>query len=306
MKVLVTGATGFVGFAVAARLVEQGHTVAGLTRSETSALPSGVTRVRGDLTDAPDLDALLADVEGVCHLAALTQARESLREPITYWRTNVGGTLALLDAMLTAGTKRLVVASTCAVYGEAEHQPITETAPELPTNPYATSKLAADQAVSDVAATGALGATTLRPCNVAGAVAGKTDPDETRLIPRMLAVQQDRAPELVINGDGAAIRDFVHVADVAAAFSLALDACEPGTIHTYNIGSGRRTSVLDVLHAVERVTGRPVARRHAPAASEPQELRADGTLITETLGWHPRRSGLDDIVRDAWTALVDE
>ena len=304
MNVLVTGATGFVGYAVAAYLVDQGHTVVGLARSDDAALPPGVTRALGDIRTIDVLTDVLTNVDAVCHLAARTRARESKIEPLGYWRTNVDGTLTVLDAMLATGTRRLVVGSTCAVYGEADQQPIDEDAPEHPSNPYGSSKLAADNAVADVASTGAIGAVRLRPCNVAGALAGKTDHDQSRLIPRMLAVQLDTAPELVINGDGDAIRDFVHVADVATAFALALDACEPGTTHTYNIGSGQRTSVLNVLHAVERVTGRPVRRRHAPAVPEPRELRADSAAIRTALGWQPDSSSLDQIVGDAWATLT--
>src|SRR5262245_42259503 len=118
MKVLVTGATGFVGYAVAALLVEQGHEVAGLTRSDTAALPRGVRRVRGDLTRADTLVGALAAVDGVCHLAGRTRVRESWTDPLGYWQANAAGTVSLLGAMLAAGTTRLVLASSCSVYGE--------------------------------------------------------------------------------------------------------------------------------------------------------------------------------------------
>lgn len=304
MRVLVTGATGFVGYAVAALLAEQGDEVLGLTRSDNAALPDGVQHVRGDLTRTETLSGLLTDVEGVCHLAGRTRVRESRTDPLGYWRTNLGGTLALLAAMRAAGTERLVVASTCGVYGDQARQPIRETATTAPSNPYGSSKLAADHAAADLAATGAIGAISLRAFNVAGALPGRPDLDETRLIPRLLAVQHGTAPEMVINGDGSAIRDFVHVADMATAFALALRACEPGAARAYNIGSGRPTRVHEVISMVETVTGRPVARRHAPAAAEPQELLADSNLIQTELGWHPERSSLREIVTDSWIALT--
>ncbi|HLU59666.1 MAG TPA: NAD-dependent epimerase/dehydratase family protein [Pseudonocardia sp.] len=304
MRVLVTGASGFVGYAVAAALTERGHTVVGLTRSTTSALPEGVRRAHGDLS--PDcLRDALADVDGVCHLAARTRARDSRADPLGYWRTNVGGTLALLEAMTATGARRLVLASTCIVYGERDTRPIDETAVTAPTSPYGTSKLAADNAAMDLAATGAIGAISLRAFNIAGALPGHPDPDETRLIPRAMAVQRGTAPELVVNGDGGAIRDFVHVVDVADAFARALEACEPGTARVYNIGSGRPTRVRDVIDVVEQVTGRPVARRHVPPAGEPQVLLADSKAIRADLGWDPRRSDLRVIVEDAWTAVCD-
>lgn len=304
MKVLVTGATGFVGYAVAALLIEQGHEVAGLTRSDSSPLPTGVHRIRGDLSAPETLPNAVAQVDGVCHLAGRTRVRESRTDPVGYWRVNVGGTLALLGALAGAAGTRLVLASTCGVYGDQSAQPIKETSPTQPNSPYGTSKLAADQAVADLAATGVIGAISLRAFNIAGALPHHPDRDQTRLIPRLLAVQQQRAPELVINGDGSAVRDFVHVADMAAAFVLALHACQPGTWRPYNVGSGRASAVGEVIHTVETVTGRPVTRRHTAAAPEPHRLLADSTLIRAELGWAPHRSSLEEIITDAWTALT--
>jgi UDP-glucose 4-epimerase len=158
----------------------------------------------------------------------------------------------------------------------------------------------------DLANTGAIGVTSLRAFNIAGALPGRPDPDETRLIPRMMAVQRGTAPELVVNGHGDAIRDFVHVADMAEAFALALDASEPGAARVYNIGSGRPTRVRDVISVVEQVTGRPVARRHVPPAAEPHELLADSMSIQADLGWNPRRSNLRQIIEDAWSAATSQ
>jgi UDP-glucose 4-epimerase len=305
MRVLVTGASGFVGYAVAARLAERGHDVAGLIRSTTGKLPDHVERIHGELSPKA-LRAALNGVDGVCHLAARTRVRESRTDPLGYWETNVGGMLALLHAVSETRTRRLVLASTCGVYGDQTSQPISESATTAPSSPYGTSKLAADNAAMDLAATGAIGAVSLRAFNVAGALSGHPDRDETRLIPRMMAVQRGTAAELVVNGDGGAIRDFVHVADMADAFALALEACDPGTARTYNIGSGRPTRVRDVISTVEQVTGRPVARRHVPPASEPQELLADSKLIQAELGWSPRRSDIREIIADAWSALIEK
>jgi UDP-glucose 4-epimerase len=303
MRVLVTGAAGFVGYAVAALLVEQGHEVTALTRSRTSALPTGVQRLQGDLRAPETLPTTLAEIDGVCHLAGLTKVRESRSNPVDYWRTNVGGTLTILDRLAAARAGRIVVASTCVVYGKQAKQPISETAAVAPSNPYATSKLAADQAAGDLAATGAIGAISLRAFNVAGALPGHPDLDTTRLIPQLLAVQQGWASELVVNGDGTAVRDFVHVADMAAAFVLALHACEPGTWRAYNVGSGHPSTVHDVIATTETVTGRPVPRRHTINAHEPATLLADSTRIRSELGWRPERSSLSEIISDAWTAL---
>jgi UDP-glucose 4-epimerase len=303
MRILVTGAAGFLGYAVAALLVEQGHEVTGLTRSGASVLPKGVARLEGDLRRSETLPKALAEFDAVCHLAGLTKVRESRTAPVDYWRTNVGGTLAILDRLARASAGRLVLASTCTVYGEQADQPISETAAVAPSSPYATSKLAADQAAADLAATGAIGAISLRAFNVAGALPGHPDRDTTRLIPQLLAVQQGRAPELVINGDGTTVRDFVHVADMATAFVLALRACQPGSWRAYNVGSGRPSTVHDVIATAEAMTGRRVPRRHTAAAHEPATLFADSTRIRSELGWRPEKSSLSEIIWDAWGAL---
>jgi UDP-glucose 4-epimerase len=192
------------------------------------------------------------------------------------------------------------------VYGQQAAQPISETTPVAPSSPYGTSKLAADQAAADLAATRAIGAISLRAFNVAGALPGHPDRDTTRLIPQLLAVQQGQAPELVINGDGTAIRDFVHLADMATAFVLALHACEPGNWRAYNVGSGHPSTVHEVITTAETVTGRPVPRRHTTAAHEPATLLADSSRIRSELGWRPEKSTLFEIISDAWTALNSE
>ena len=232
MRVLVTGATGFVGYAVAARLCRDGHEVWGLARSG-GRLPDGVGRIVGDVRDDAAVRAAFAHrFDAVCHLAALVRVRDSRADPVGYWRTNVGGTLAVLEALAAqeGPPARLVVASTCAVYGEQGAVPITEDAPTQPTHPYGASKLAADRAVADLADTGVIGAVSLRAFNVAGGLPGHADRDETRLVPKAVAVARGRAAELTVNGDGSVVRDYLHVADMADAFALALDSCRPGTL----------------------------------------------------------------------------
>lgn len=307
MKVLVTGASGFVGYEVAAQLTERGHEVAGLTRSPDAPLPPGVARHVGDVLDPESLTRAMNAVDGVCHLAALARVRESHTDPLAYWRTNLDGTLAVLaEAQRSDRGVRVLLASTAGIYSDRAPQPLSEAAELSPTSPYARTKLAADFAASDLASTGAIGSTSLRTFNVAGAARGRVDHDTTRLIPKLLAVQRGTAPEIVINGDGSAIRDFVHVADMAAAFVLALEACELGQSAVYNVGSGHRTRVRDAIETVETVTGRSVKRRHAAPAAEPPELLADSRRITAELGWRPEKSDLRQIVSDAWNALISD
>lgn len=310
---LVTGATGFVGYAVADRLRHDGHQVWGLVRSAGrpdgsppgAGLPAGVARVVADLRDdAAVREAFTPRFDAVCHLAALVQARGSRADPVGYWRTNVGGTLAILQTLAAqeGPPARLVVASTCAVYGEPGAARITEDVPPHPMHPYGSSKLAADRAVADLAATGAIGAVSLRAFNVAGGLPGHADRDETRLIPKVIAVARGRAPELVVNGDGGVVRDYVHVADMADAFARALGACRPGHWTAYNVGSGRRSTIMDVVAAVEAVAGLVLPVRHDPPAAEPAELLADASRIRRDLGWRPEASDLQRIVADAYAA----
>jgi UDP-glucose 4-epimerase len=273
-------------------------------------VPSAADRhIQADVRSSAEVADAVADVDAVCHLAALVRVRDSLSNPLDYWRTNVDGTLNVLEALTQsaakAGPKRLVLSSTAAVYGAPQRQPIGEDQPTAPSNPYAATKLAADLAASHVAGTGAIGAVTFRAFNVAGASSGRADHDLTRLIPKILAVQAGHADDFVINGDGSAVRDFVHVDDMADAFVRAVNMCEPGDWRVYNVGSGRRTTIHDVVSVVEQVTGKPVPTRHAPPANEPRVLVADPSRAMTELGWRPIRSNLEQIVEDGWSAVRD-
>jgi UDP-glucose 4-epimerase len=305
VRVLVTGATGFVGPAVVRQFTMSGHSVIGLAR--TPKLASCELRT-GDILDEAAVKHAVKGVDAVCHLAALTLVRKSFEEPVRYFRVNVTGTLNLLDAMNAEAQRRgsplrLVFASTCAVYGAAGKQPITEAQKPAPGSPYGASKLAAETAVGYQAALGTIGAVTLRTFNVAGAVNGHGDPDTTRIIPRTLLVASGRASRVNVNGDGSAIREYIHVGDLARAYETALDVAAPGEHRIYNVGSGVGVSVREVIEATERITGRPVPVHWGPPASEPRELRADSSRIRTDLGWQPSRSSLETIVADAWQAL---
>lgn len=305
MRVLVTGATGFVGRAVVGQLTMAGHSVIGFARTPKSDSSELLT---GDILDEAAVKRAVEGVDGVCHLAALTLVRKSFEEPVRYFRVNVTGTLNLLDAMnaeaqRTGHPLRLVFASTCAVYGTPETQPITEAQKPAPSSPYGASKLAAESAIGYQAALGTVGAVTLRTFNVAGAVDGHGDPDTTRLIPRALLAAAGQADCLNVNGDGSAIREYTHVADLARAYAAALNVAEPGGHPIYNVGSGVGVSVREVIETTERITGRPVPVHWGPPADEPRELRADSSRIRADLGWQPSRSSLDTIVTDAWQAL---
>jgi UDP-glucose 4-epimerase len=299
MRVLVTGASGYIGSAVVQALASNGHEPVALVHHKAAS--AGVEAKQGDLLDLSSLAAALNGVDAVCHLAGLTSGRESFERPVEYFRVNVSGTLTLLDAMATAGVDQLVFASTAAIYGTPERQPMNEDLLDDPPHPYAASKAAAEAAIVWQARTRALGATVLRIFNAAGG----NDPDPWRLLPRVLAVAAGRTDQLEINGDGSAERDYLHVADAADAFVSAVEhGAELGRCRRYNIGSGVGTSVMEIVDAVERVTGRPVPVVHRPAVTEPAALVCDPARALAELGWKPRRSDLDDIVHDAWAAYV--
>jgi UDP-glucose 4-epimerase len=308
LRILVTGGLGFAGRAVAARLAGEGHEVTAMTRSPPAAqAPPGVAVARADLLDR----AALAQVVGagrfdaVCHLAALTSVRDSFADPAATWAVNVGGTIALLEAMAGlghAGAVRLVFASTGAVYGPQAPVPVAEDAPLRPSSPYAAAKEAAERLIGFQAAAGRLAAVTLRVFNVAGAAAGHGDPDGRRLVPAALAAAAGQVSGFALNGDGSVVREFVHVADLADAWLLALDAARPGEHLVLNAGSGVGVSVREVLDTVERVTGRSVPVIRRPPADEPAALVADSGRIRAELGWAPERSSIERIVADAWAA----
>jgi UDP-glucose 4-epimerase len=312
MRVLVTGAFGFIGTAVVRRLSLAGHDVVALTHQPrgtpvSASLASEV--VYADILDARAIRSAVPSLDAVCHLAGLSRVRESFDRPAEYQQVNAAGTRILVDALKAEGEKSgepvaFVQASTHAVYGAPKHQPIAEDTALEPTSPYGQSKAEAEDTVAVATGTGALGAVCLRLFNVAGATAGRTDTDQTHIIPRTLAVAAGRVTHLGLNGDGRAIRDFVHVEDVAAAFLLALKACRRGAFAVYNVGS-TAASMLDVIAAAEQVTGRVVPVVHNPPKAEPTVIVADTTRINRELSWMPEYSSLSQIISDAWEIFED-
>jgi UDP-glucose 4-epimerase len=309
----VTGGAGYIGSVVAAQLLEAGHQVTvadNLSKGHDWAVPPGAVFVEVDLLDGPRLAEVVAEgFDGVLHFAALSLVGESVTEPVRYFRTNVGGTMNLLDAVRAAGVGRLVFSSTAATYGEPEEVPILETARTLPTNPYGASKLAVDTAIGYECAASGLGATSLRYFNVAGASGpyGELHDPETHLIPLVLRAAAGLRDSIQIYGtdyptpDGTAIRDYIHVEDLARAHLLALDAISPGSHRVYNLGNGTGFSVREVVETARAVTRRPIpAVEGGRRAGDPAVLVASSDRIKAELGWVPEKPGLDTMVADAW------
>ncbi len=318
MKLLVTGGAGYIGSVVAHRLVGSGHETVvldNLSKGYRQAVPEGARFARCDLLDERLLrDVLSEGFDGVLHFAALSAVGESVEQPGRYYRTNLCGTLGLLEAMREAGVKRLVFSSTAAVYGQPEEVPVTEDAPTAPTNPYGGSKLAADHLIGHEAAAYGLAAVSLRYFNVAGASGrfGNPDASSTQIVPVALQVAAGQRDMVEIFGtdyptrDGTAVRDFIHVEDLGRAHLLALEAAEEGEQRIYNLGNGAGFTVNEVVETVRRVTKKPIKAVRSPRRpGDPAIVVASSQKIRAELGWKPEKPGLDAMISDAWNWIKD-
>ena len=312
MRLLVTGGAGYIGSVVADHLLEGGHEVVvldSLLRGHRAAVPDGARFVQVDLLDeAATRAALQEGFDGVLHFAALALVAESVEHPERYYRGNVLGTLNLLDAMRDAGIDNLVFSSTCATYGEPDVVPMTEDLPTDPVNAYGSSKLAADRMIADECRAHGLGGTSLRYFNVAGARGrfGEDHEPETHLIPLVLRAAAGITEHVKIFGtdyataDGTAVRDYIHVDDLAVAHVLALEHNVGGEHRIFNLGTGHGYSVREVIETARRVTGREIAAVEEPRRpGDPPALVASAERARAELGWEPRK-GLEDMIADAW------
>jgi UDP-glucose 4-epimerase len=324
VKILVTGGAGYIGGTVALRLAATGHKPLifdDLSHSRRELAPPGIEFVEGTLHDHHLLKQIFDDAnksgepfEGVLHFAAFIEAGESMQKPEKYFRNNTAGTLSLLEAMLANGPRRLVFSSTAAVYGEPESVPITEDARLSPTNAYGESKLLVEQMLGWMSRIHGLRYATLRYFNVAGApeggngiTRGEAHDPESHLIPLVLDVALGRRAAIKIYGDdyptadGTCVRDYIHVSDLADAHLLALNALEKQDRIICNLGNGKGFSVQEVIQSVRRVTGHPVpVELHPRRSGDPAVLVASSEKANRELGWKPRYTDLDEIIRTAW------
>jgi UDP-glucose 4-epimerase len=321
LRILVVGGAGFVGSTSVETFVDAGLDVTvddDLSSGHASAVVRPARLVRGQIEDRQHLEHVLREerTEAVLHCAAKSLVGESLVDPGLYYRSNVGGGVALLEAMRVVGVNRLVFSSTAAVYGEPRRVPIAEGDRTEPINPYGASKLAFEGAMRWFAASHDFQAISLRYFNVAGATErnGEDHDPETHLMPLVLKVAAGEATHVQIFGqdyptpDGTCIRDFIHVRDLAAAHLRALEVTGEGdsSFEIYNLGSAAGFSVREVVEAARKVTGRSIpARVLKRRIGDPPVLVASSRRARRELGWHPEHSQLDEMLADAWAWRVE-
>ncbi|TET51457.1 MAG: NAD-dependent epimerase/dehydratase family protein [Anaerolineales bacterium] len=297
MRFLVTGGGGFLGAALVNRLIKDGHQVRvidDLSAGDPARLDEAVLFTRGDVADRPKLWTLLQDVDCVYHLAARVSVSESIHYPREYNEVNVGGTVSVMEAMRDAGVRRVVFASSGAVYGEQASQPVREDQTPNPQSPYAVSKLAAEYYVRTIGALWGLETVILRIFNTYGP-GQNLPPSHPPAVPRFLQ-QALSGGSLVVFGGGAQTRDFIYLADVIEALVSAATASDVDR-RIINVGSGRKTTVNDLVSLVEKVVGRDVDVIHSPAESGGvSRLQADIELVQRLLGFEPR-VGLEEGLR---------
>lgn len=314
MNILVTGGAGYIGSVTVEALLERDHRVVVLDNLGTGHREAVHPDADFVLADLRDTDRVAHTLEAhavgaVVHFAASSLVGESMQVPLAYFENNVAGTLSLLKAVTGAGVDRLVFSSTAALYGTPDDAPIPETAPIRPESVYGESKHMVERMLHWLSVTEGLGFAALRYFNAAGASerCGEDHRPETHLIPLVLQVALGQRNEIAIFGDdyatpdGTAVRDYVHVEDLARAHVLALEALEPGDQRVYNLGNGSGFSVRDVIEVCRTVTGKEIPAEVASRRpGDPPVLVADTTEVRRDLGWEPEHPNLSEIVESAW------
>jgi UDP-glucose 4-epimerase len=325
LKLLVTGGAGYIGGVVTHALVEAGHQVVVLDDLSTGfaeTVPAGVEFHQLSVHEVGRVLTPGSGFDGVLHFAAKIEVAESVARPDLYWHVNVGGTMAVLNAVRAAGVPRLLFSSTGSMYDPTSVVPLPgggfskldEDAVIRPKNPYASTKLAVDLMLAGECEAFGLGAASLRYFNASGAVVsraggrlGERHTPESHLIPIVLQVAGGKRDELMLYGDdyptpdGTCVRDYIHVADLATAHLLALEAVTPGKHEVFNLGNGDGYSNKQVIETAREVTGEPIPVKLAPRRpGDPAATVAASDKAHRVLGWQPARPALGDIIADAW------
>lgn len=313
MRLCVTGGAGYIGSVVVERLLEEGHEVVVLDNLSTghrASVPARCRFVDGDVRDRAALDSALDPAtDAVLHFAALSIVADSVSDPLRYFDNNVAGSVSLLRAMKEKEIKRFVFSSSAAVYGAPRRLPIVESDACEPNQPYGTTKMFVEKMLDASRDAWGLSYVALRYFNAGGSTkrCGEDHRPESHLIPIVVEAALGKRASLTVYGDdydtddGTCVRDYVHVVDLAAAHVLALDAMEGGFSGPLNLGSDEPFSVLQVVEAAEKVTGKKIRRevgRRRPG--DPPSLLASSKLAEKVLGWRKEHSSLEEIIRSAY------
>jgi len=315
MAVLVTGGAGYIGSVAVEKLLERGETVVvvdNLSRGHRAAVQEGSIYFQADVGNREVMSEIIRSnqIDACLHFAAYAYVGESVSEPTLYYQNNVVQGLNLFDCLIEHGVEQIIFSSSCATYGEPIEMPMSETHPQYPVNPYGMTKLFNEKSLFKRSERNELRFVALRYFNAAGAteIHGEHHDPETHLIPLILAAAEDESQNVYIFGDdyptsdGTAVRDYIHVEDLAQAHLLALDYLRAGgESDVFNLGTGSGFSVREMISSVEKVTGKRVnsivqGRRQG----DPSHLVADASKAERVLGWKPVRSDPDTLVRSAW------
>lgn len=315
MAILVTGGAGYIGSVMVELLREKGEQVVvidNLFRGHRAAVDPGISFYQGRIGDRELVAHICSEhkIEACVHFAALAYVGESVKEPKLYFENNVEQGIALLDTLINAGVRQFVFSSTCATYGEPQYVPIDELHPQSPTNPYGWTKLMLEKVLAAYDYAYGLKYVALRYFNASGAIQhrGEDHAPETHLIPNVLYTAMGKQAYVSVFGgdyptpDGTAIRDYIHVADLGNAHLLALEYLRQcNSSEKINLGTGCGYSVMEVIEAARRVTGKPIAVRMEPRrAGDPSRLIANHDKARAALGWQPQFNELTPIIQSAW------
>ena len=315
MKILVTGAAGYIGSITTAELLAAGHRVVALDnlyQGHVAAVPAAATFVQVDLADRTALAQLFADhpdIDGIMHFASYTLVGESMQQPLRYLRDNLVNAANLLEYGVAAGIRRFILSSTANLFDEPARMPIDEQERIVPGSPYGESKFFIERMLYWFERIYGLRYAALRYFNACGDTPerGEDHSPETHLIPVVLQVALGQRPAVTVFGDdhptpdGTCVRDFIHVLDLAQAHILTMEALDRTGSRTYNLGIGDGFSVMQVIETCRRVTGHPIPHTIGPRrAGDPATLIASSERIRRELGWQPRFTDLEEIVRSAW------